>query len=125
MKTRNLPLPHYYMFNHMLFLHCASQILLLYLFSAYTQRFDNDPDSIFQDYPPYPDPFASTYRGMKGWSFDPSKVSLRSRVSLKKQMTLFIQIVEWIAHMNDIWDFSESTMNYLDCQKRAVCEIWR
>jgi len=74
---------------------------------SYTQRFDNDPDSVFQDYPPYPDPFASTYRSSDSWNFNLTK------------------IVEWIELMNDAWNFTESTMTSLDCQKRAVCEIWR
>jgi len=76
--------------------------------SSYSQRYDSfDPDSVFQDYPPYPDPFASTYRAKQGWSFNPTK------------------IVEWISLMNDTWEFTESTLTTLDCQKRAVCEIWR
>ena len=45
-----------------------------YILAAYTQRFDHDPDSIFQDYPPYPDPFASTYRSSQGWDFNITKV---------------------------------------------------
>jgi len=75
--------------------------------TSYTQRFDHDPDSIFQDYPPYPDPFASTYRSNQGWDFNITK------------------IVEWLSLMNDAWEFTESTLSYMDCQKRAVCEIWR
>ena len=37
----------------------------------FSQRYDNgdDPNSIFQDYPPYPDPYMSTYRSFSSWDF--------------------------------------------------------
>jgi len=75
--------------------------------SSYAQRFDNDPDSIYQDYPPYPDPFASTYRSNQSWDFNLTK------------------IVEWISLMNEAWNFTDSTMTSIHCQKRTICELWR
>jgi len=75
--------------------------------SSYSQRFDNDPDSIYQDYPPYPDPFASTYRSNQSSSFNLTK------------------IVEWISLLNEAWNFTDSVNSSIHCQKRTICELWR
>lgn len=46
-----------------------------YSYLDFSQRYDNgdDPHSIYQDYPPYPDPFVSTFRSFSN-GFDISKV---------------------------------------------------
>ena len=48
-------------------------------YSDFSQRYDNgdDPHSIYQDYPPYPDPFVSTFRSFSN-GFDISKVTIKT-----------------------------------------------
>jgi len=65
-----------------------------------------DPNTFVQDYPAYLDPYYTTYRSFDG-SFN------------------LMKVLEWISLMNDSWDLADNTLNYIDCQKRAVCEIWR
>ena len=36
-----------------------------------------------------------------------------------------VQVLEWVALLQEAWDLSSSTVASLPCQKRAVCEIWR
>lgn len=72
----------------------------------FSQRNDGkDPNSIYTDYPPYPDPYLETYRSYSTWN-----------------MT---KILEWLALMNDSYTMADNTVSYFDCQKRAICEIWR
>jgi len=68
---------------------------------------DEDPNSIYTDYPPYPDPFISTYRSYQSSNLNISK------------------IVEWISLLNDSYNMADSTVSYFSCQKRAICELWR
>ena len=35
------------------------------------------------------------------------------------------QVLEWISLLHEAWSLSSSTVSSLECQKRAVCEIWR
>ena len=35
------------------------------------------------------------------------------------------QVLEWISLLHEAWSLTTSTASSLDCQKRAVCEIWR
>jgi len=76
-------------------------------YSNFSQRYDNggDPNAAYQDYPPYPDPYISTYRSYSSWDFS--------------------KILEWISLMNDSYDMADSTIHHFDCQKRAVCEMFR
>jgi len=76
-------------------------------YSNFSQRYDNggDSNSAYQDYPPYPDPYISTYRSYSSWNFS--------------------KILEWISLMNDSYDMADSTVHHFDCQKRAVCEMFR
>jgi len=78
-----------------------------YLQTSSFSRFDSfdDTNGIYSDYPPYPDPFGSTYRSRKD-DFSVGKV------------------LEWISLLHEAWSLSSSTVSSLDCQKRAVCEIW-
>eukprot|EP00090_Calanus_glacialis_P002033 TRINITY_DN11522_c0_g1_i1.p1 TRINITY_DN11522_c0_g1~~TRINITY_DN11522_c0_g1_i1.p1 ORF type:complete len:207 (-),score=31.08 TRINITY_DN11522_c0_g1_i1:49-669(-) len=72
---------------------------------GFGQKIDNQ--FTYPEYPPYRDPFLTTYRSAGG-----------SELSLTK-------IVEWIYLMHDIWNFGDSSLNSLECQKRTLCEIWR
>ena len=55
------------------------------------------------------------------------KNTLVSEISVVKRMIHYnhFQILEWISLLNDSYDMADNTLNYLDCQKRAVCELWR
>ena len=35
------------------------------------------------------------------------------------------QVLEWINLLTEAWALSSNTLDNIDCQKRAVCEIWR
>ena len=50
-------------------------VFIRFFYLDFSQRYDNgdDPHSIYQDYPPYPDPFISTFRSFSN-GFDVSKV---------------------------------------------------
>jgi len=80
---------------------------------TFQQRYDQyyyqqqDPNSFVQEYPAYLDPFYTTYRSLNsGGGFN------------------IVKILEWISLLNDSYSLADGTMNYLDCQKRAVCEMW-
>merc|ERR1712117_322963 len=67
-----------------------------------------DPNNFVQEYPAYLDPYYTTYRSMEsGWSDH------------------LIRVLEWISLLNDSFTMADNTLNNIDCQKRAVCEIWR
>ena len=34
-------------------------------------------------------------------------------------------MLEWISLLTEAWALSSNTLDNIDCQKRAVCEIWR
>lgn len=36
-----------------------------------------------------------------------------------------MKVLEWISVLNDSYNLADDTLNSLDCQKRAVCEMWR
>jgi len=81
--------------------------------STFNQRFDQfyyeqkDPNVLVQNFPAYLDPYYSTYRSLGGWDFN------------------FMKVLEWISVLNDSYNLADDTLNSLDCQKRAVCEMWR
>jgi len=85
--------------------------------SVYSQRYDNKDDSIYEDlyylYNPvqpqytYRDPFAYPYRANNTWNLNMTK------------------IVEWISLIHEAWNFTDSTVTSMDCQKRTICELWR
>ena len=100
-----------------------SQKLKLYI-SDFSQRNDGeDPNSIYTDYPPYPDPYLETYRSYSNWNMAKARQSIIKTPELNTYETF--QILEWLALMNDSYTMADTTVSYFDCQKRAICEIWR
>jgi len=71
-------------------------------FSKKKDEFNDDLPYFYQEYPAYPDPFLGTYRS-------------KSRPT---------DILAWISLLQDAWEFSDQTFRSLDCQKRAICELW-
>ena len=115
----------------------------------------DDTNGIYSDYPPYPgrksndlsflralqrfvenfnflffcqDPFGSTYRSRKD-DFSVGKVCFTNSsfdfMWLMCENSVISQVLEWISLLHEAWSLSSSTVSSLDCQKRAVCEIWR
>jgi len=87
---------------------------MIVIVSAFNQRQDQyfyqqqDPNSFVQEYPAYLDPFYTTYRSLNtGWNMN------------------IVKVLEWISVLNESYNTVDDAINYLDCQKRAVCEIWR
>jgi len=82
--------------------------------STFNQRYDQyyfkqqDPNNFVQDFPAYLDPYYTTYRSLNsGWNFN------------------IMKVLEWISVLNDSYNMADDALNYIDCQKRAICEIWR
>eukprot|EP00094_Tigriopus_californicus_P003541 TCALIF_03406-PA protein Name:"Protein of unknown function" AED:0.06 eAED:0.06 QI:8/1/0.33/1/1/0.66/3/0/193 len=74
--------------------------------SGYHRRKDETFNSeIYQEYPKYQDPFASTYR------------SLASNTRLDK-------ILEWIALGRETYEMGSETMKDMSCRKKIICEIY-
>lgn len=81
---------------------------------TFNQRYDQfyyqqqDPNNFVQDFPAYLDPYHTTYRSLNsGWSLN------------------IVKILEWISVLNDSYSMADDTLSQLECQKRAVCELWR
>ena len=77
----------------------------------------------------FSDPFGSTYRSKR----DDTAVGKVTHSLLCTQLEPAIshdnippaQVLEWISLLHEAWSLTTSTASSLDCQKRAVCEIWR
>ena len=75
------------------------------------------------------DPFGSTYRSKR----DDTAVGKVTHSLLCTQLEPAMshdkippgQVLEWISLLHEAWSLTSSTASSLDCQKRAVCEIWR
>merc|ERR1711981_1058386 len=76
---------------------------------AYSKKDTNIPDEqgFYAEYPPYYDPFQTTYRAFNQWDFNMAK------------------ILSWMALMEETWNFSDSTLQDVSCQQRLVCEIFQ
>ena len=46
-------------------------------------------------------------------------------IALKFMAIMVFQVLEWISVLNDSYNMADDALNYIDCQKRAICEIWR
>lgn len=105
--------------------------------SAFNQRYDQyyfkqqDPNNFVQDFPAYLDPYYTTYRSLNsGWNFNIMKVIDNigihlAMIALKFMAIMVFQVLEWISVLNDSYNMADDALNYIDCQKRAICEIWR
>lgn len=71
---------------------------------GYNEKKDDLEPGLYQL---YYDPFQTTYRAINNWDFNMSK------------------IVGWIHLLQETWNVADSTFNDLECQKRAVCEVWQ
>ena len=86
-----------------------------YSYLDFSQRYDNgdDPHSIYQDYPPYPDPFVSTFRSFSN-GFDVSKVMNQSFLGwINWKLNINFSKRSWLGWLSSMMDTTWQTPLFL------------